>query len=341
MALPGGGYSGSAVGTTNADVFIPELWIDEIKRERDVNFAMKSTITMMPFSGSKGDVVHIPEISRLAVNDKVHNQPVTLQTRTESEYTITVDKYKETSFMIEDIVNVQSKYNLRKEYTREAGYALARDVDNFLLGLRANIQGYNSLSNVIYNTSDASATGTPLSLNRATILAAKQILDEADVPMQGRFLAVSPGQHVDLLTINEFISADYVNDKPTVSGRVGSIYGIPVYVSSNITQNSSTGYYNGAGAIAQPTPGLTGSPYYPTQSPADATATTLIEDDGSSNNFTTAIMGHRDWAKLVMQVNPKVESSRETLFLADAVVSSQVYGAKCYRPDHACLLYTA
>lgn len=341
MALPGGGYSGSAVGITNADVFIPELWADEIKRERDTSFVMKSAVSMYPMTGKKGDVVHFPEISRLAVNNKVYNQPVTLQSRTESEYSVTVDIYKEASFMIEDIVNVQSKYNLRSEYTREAGYALARDCDNFLLGLRANIQGYNSQSNVIYNTDDGTSGGDAAALNRATILAAKQLLDEADVPMNGRFIVVSPGQHVDLLTIEQFVSIDYVNNKPTVTGQVGSLYGIPVYVSSNLAQNSSTGYVNGAGGIAAPTPGLTGSPYYPTQSPSDAAATTLTEADGSSNNFTTAFMGHKDWAKLLMQVNPKVESSRETLFLADAVVSSQVYGAKVYRPDHAVLMYTA
>ena len=102
MALPGGGYEGSAVGVINANVFIPELWSSEIKRQRDAVFAMKGSVKMLPFMGAKGDVMHIPEVSRLAVNDKIHNTPVTLQARTESEYTVTVDKYKEVSFMIED-----------------------------------------------------------------------------------------------------------------------------------------------------------------------------------------------------------------------------------------------
>jgi N4-gp56 family major capsid protein len=337
MTLPGGGYSGSALGRTNVDVFVPELWSDEIKRERDTNFVMKSTVSMLPMTGKKGDVIHIPEISRLAVNDKVHNQPVTLQSRTEDEFTLTIDKYKESSVMIEDIVNVQSKYNLRREYVREMGYALARDCDNFLLGLRANIQGYNSQSNVIYVTSDATSSGTPLSINRASILAAMQLLDEADVPQEGRFLTVSPAQHVDLLTINEFISADYVNNKPTVSGMIGSVYGIPVYKSTQIKANSTTGYTNGAGSSGQPTPGVTNSPYFPTQSPSDAMATTLV----TTNAMTTAVMGHKDWAKLSMQLNPRTESSRENLFQADAVISTQIYGAKVYRPDHCVLIYTA
>ena len=341
MTLPGGGYEGSAVGLTNANVFIPEIWSSEIKRERDFNFLIKSGVSLLPMVGKKGDVVHIPEISRLAVNDKVHNTPVTLQARTESEFTITVDKYKEVSFMIEDVVNIQAMYNLRSEYTREAGYALARDIDNFILGLRANIQGYNSASNVVYVSSDSTATGTPQGLSRAGILAAKQILDEAAVPMSDRVLFVSPAQAIDLLTIDAFVSSDYVANRPTISGMVGTLFGIPVVVSNNIVTNSTTGYTNGAGGVASPTPGVTGSVYYPTQSPSDASPTALLTDNGGAGTWQTAIMCHKSWAKLAMQMNPKTESSRENLFQADALVATQIYGAKVYRPDHAVLIYTA
>lgn len=343
MTLPGGGYEGSAVGITNADVFIPEIWSSEIKRERDANFIIKSGVSILPMVGKKGDVVHIPEISRLAVNDKVHNTPVTLQARTESEFTITIDKYKEASFMIEDVVGVQAAYNLRSEYTREAGYALARDIDNFVLGLRANIQGYNSESNVVYVSSDSTESGTPAAINRAGILAAKQILDEAFVPMSDRVLFVSPGQAIDLLTIDAFISSDYVSGRPTMTGQVGTLYGIPVVVSNNIVTNSPTGYTNGAGGVASPTPGVLNSVYYPTQSPSNATASDLPANGVASetDDWVTAIMVHKSWAKLAMQLNPRTEASRENLFQADAVVATQIYGAKVYRPDHAVLIHTA
>lgn len=298
---------------------------------------------MLPMVGKKGDVVHIPEITRLAVNDKLYNTPVTLQSRTENEFTITVDKYKETSFMIEDVVNIQSKYNLRSEYTREAGYALARDIDNFVLGLRSTIQGYNSQSNVVYVSSDGTATGTPQALNRAGILSAKQILDEAFVPMTDRMMFISPGQLTDLLTIDQFISADYINGTPTVSGMVGTLYGMPVVVSNNIVTNSLTGYTNGADGVASPTPGVQNSVYFPTQSFTGVTDTTLPANGvgGEADNWITAMICHKSWAILTMQLNPKVESSRENLFQADAVVSTQIYGAKVFRPDHCVLLHTA
>lgn len=339
MAIQGGAYSGSTTTITNAAVFIQELWLDELKRERDSKFVMAGSTKIIPARGKKGDTFRIPNITRLAVNDKLAETPVTLQSRTETDFSIVVDRYKEVSFLIEDIVGVQSKYNLRSEYTREAGYALARDIDNVLLAERAAIQ--NESAQVIYNTDTGAVGGNALSLNKAAILAAKEILMLADVPMEQCVMVVSPEQHQDLLMIDEFVSSDYVSGKPTVNGMIGSLYGMQVRYSSNITRNSTTGYTNGAGAAAQPTPGVTDSPYYPTQSTATTLPTDGASNSGTVGNYITAMIYHPEAFALAMQMEPKVEHSRETLYLGDAVVMSQLYGVKTYREDHAVLIHTA
>jgi len=337
MALPGGSLQGAAFTTVRGNVFIPELWTGEIKKFRDTSFIMAGTCKKLPFVGKKGDLIHIPGISRLSVNDKIPETPVQLQARTETEFTMIIDKYKEVSVMIEDILTLQSGYDLMSPYTTEIGYALARDLDNFVLAQRGVI---NSLVNgvqsqSIYNSSSGLVGGTPLSLSKAALLAAKQILDEADVPMR-RMIAVSPGQYNDLLTITEFTSEDFVSKGAVSTGKVGNLFGMSVYVSSNITQNSATGYVNGTGAPTQPTPGFTGSPYLATQLPAEVG--TLVSLDAL---YTTATIYQEDWCILAIQKNPNVESSRENLFQSNVMVSTQVYGAKVYRPDHAILINTA
>ena len=349
MTLPGGAYNGSAVGyqeVKNAGGFIPELWTNEVKRRRYETFIMKSTIKMFETLAEKGDVLHIPEIGRLAVNDKVANSPVTLQARTETEYTITVDKYKESSFMIEDIATAQTSFPLRKEYVDETGEALARDLDNSIFAERAQIQGYLGIdnatveANVIYSSSDGTSGGTPLALNRASILAAKEILDEANVPDEERVIVVSPSQYNDLLTIEQFISYDYTDGRPTVSGLVGQLYGTPVIKTNAIVTNSVDGYFNGDrdSAVGQPTPGVINSPYYPTQTLVQFGVT--VTPATLPLGFKTALMCHRDWTRLVWVRAPRVESSREVLFQADAVVATQIYGVKAYRADHAVLIHT-
>ena len=342
MSLPGGGYTGSNVGKNNVDVFIPEIWSGEVKRELDSNFLMKQCARINPVQfAKKGDTVHIPEVYRLAVNDKTYNTPVTLQNQTNGEFTMTIDKYKEVSFMIEDVATlfVPGQYNIRGEYTREAGYALARDIDNFLLGYRSAIQNFSN--QVIYNTSDGTATGTYLGLNEASILTAMQILDERNVPREGRKLIVSPGQYTDLLTIERFSSTDYVNGAVVPSGMLGQIYGIPVMMSTQIVTNSLTGYTNGNNGTPSPTPGVTGSLYLPTQ---NTVASLPYVGDGTvaggTSGVVTAMLCHPNWLYASMVQEPKVETSREVLFQADAVVTTQLYGAKVFREDHAVLIHT-
>lgn len=331
-AYPGG----SAYRLATSGVFIPELWSDEVRRFRDQKFVATMYTKKVSFEGRKGDTLHLPYISRAAVNTKLPETPVTLQSRTESEFTMTIDQYKESSFMIEDILNIQSAYNLRREYTREAGYALARDMDNAVLALRAAVN--NFAAQRIYNTVDGTLAGSASRpLDQAAILAAKEILDLADVPEEGRVLMVGVQQYNDLLTIDAFVRDEYVSVRPTETGRVGQIYGIPVIKTTQIGRNSATGYVNGTGAAAQPTPGVASSPYLPTQNAFTALPTTIGNDAAP---VASAIMLHPEWAISAVQQSPKSESSRETLFLADAFVSSQLYGNKLYREDHAVVIHT-
>jgi len=330
MALPGGAYEGASITAIRADKFIPDVWSAEIKRFRDQRLVMARTVKKLPMVGRKGDVVHIPAVSRMAVYDKIAETPVTLQARTETEFTITIDRYKESSFMLEDVVDIQAAYDVRAEYTREAGYALARDIDNAVLALRAVIK--NNSGQNLYVTSDGTSGGTKQAISKAAILAAKQVLDEADAPQDSRMLIVSPGQMADMLTITEFVSLDYQSNTPTESGKIGRIYNIDVMMTTQIGTNSATGYVNGTGSITQPTPGVVGSPYLPSQ---DTYGT------GLDTAFASAMLCHPDWAILAMQQDPRIEHSREVLFQADVLVATQIYGTKVYRPDHAVILNTA
>lgn len=241
--------------------------------------------------------------------------------------------------MLEDLLDIQSAYGLRSEYTREAGYALARDLDNSVLALRAAISNYPS--QVIYNTTGANAglvNGTAAPINYSSLLTAKTILDASDVPSEDRALLVSPQQYNALLAVDKFINTWYTNaDYPVNTGMVGRIFDIPVFMTSQLGNNSATGYLNGSGSIGLPTPGVTGSPYLPVQDSYTGLATV----DGASNPFQTAILCHKDWAIMAVQADPMTEASRQALYLADVVTMSQLYGCKVYRPDHAVIIYTS
>lgn len=233
-----------------------------------------------------------------------------------------IDRDVESSFSIEDITEMQSKYNLRSEYTREAAYALARDIDNAVLGMRAALKFAGQ-------ELDTGAT-----IVEADLLVAKETLDAADVPSEGRMLLIAPQQESDIMSLNRFISRDYIDGGSVMQrGRIiGSIFGADVMVSTQITRNSLTGYVNGSQGIAAPTPGVAGSPYLPTQDSFTGLNT--------AGNRYSALYTHKDWCHCAMALEPRVTASWENLFQMHVVVSRQIYATKLFRPESGFVITT-
>lgn len=334
---------------TRADVtaWIKKQWATMVRRELDQNLLMRRYIMSVTFpDGKKGDRVTIPTMGRMAVNDKVAATPVILQKPATGTWAIDITRHKETSFMTEDIAEMMLDPNglFANAAAKEAAYAISRDLDAQILGLRAifrTIAAQNIYSN--------GATGTAVNLasqpfNLQSFLRAKLAFDNAGVPDTERVLIVSPTQFLQLLALDKVQSMFYRTSAPLESGVVGSLMGIPVYMTNMIGANSATGFLNGSTAI--PTPGVTGAGqvYYPDQG---GTATSLDTTWNVTANTTaetqavhTAMLLHREAFALAMLQEPKTEYSREALYLADVVVTSTVYGAREYRTTNAVLIHT-
>lgn len=290
-------------------------------RMEDLVFARY--VKRIPFSGRAGDTIKMPRISRIGVKTKALKSPVEYQSVTDTEWDMTIDTYRYSAIMVEDIVEIQSHTSIRQEYTKELSRALARDLDLSLQAERAAIIGADSTHHI---TSTA-----PIS--KAEILAGIEILDRERVPAEGRTLIVSPAHYASLLSIDSFVSSDYVDGRPVTTGRIGTLYGVPVVVSNYLSINSTTGLYNGDNDPApSPTPGMSGSMYYPTQEDGTVTALTA--------NYYSAILLHRDAIALAMQKEPKVQADYDIDYQATKVVSTQLYGVKLYRPSHAVVIST-
>lgn len=236
MALGTSHVTGSGVASGTADVFIPELWSDEIIAVYENHLVMKPLIRHMSMVGKKGDTVHIPKPGRGSVNAKVAETQVTLNAPANSELVITVDRHFEYSTLIEDITDVQALTSLRKFYTEDAGYALAKQVDTDLIAEGANLTAQRQFS----GGGLAAAAGTAdAAFTDAGFRAAIQILDDNDVPMTDRRFVISPALKNELLGISGYVSTDFVTGKPTETGVVGNLYGVELYVSTNIpTENT-------------------------------------------------------------------------------------------------------
>jgi N4-gp56 family major capsid protein len=250
------------LGTNNttasvANNFIPELWSDEVIGSYKSNLVLANLVTKMSHKGKKGDTIHIPAPTRGSASAKAANTQVTLSAATNSVVNISINKHYEYSKLIEDIAEVQALASMRKFYTDDAGYALATQVDDDLFALFEGLQSgtVGGSGSAAWETAVIGGDGTTLytgaSDNSSDITDAgirKMILklDNADVPMDNRSLILPPVAANDLLAINRFTEQQFIGSGDAIkTGKIGQIYGVDVFVSSNCPAISTTGRVGG------------------------------------------------------------------------------------------------
>ena len=98
---------------TTGAVFIPEVWSPEILRATENALVMAPLVKRFDsLVTQRGDTIHIPNLSNLTATSKSANVQVALQSPTESDTTISLNQHYESSFLVEDILKVQSNYDL-------------------------------------------------------------------------------------------------------------------------------------------------------------------------------------------------------------------------------------
>ena len=247
MAL---GTAGQTI--TTAANFIPELWSDEVIAGYKKNLVLGNLVTKINHSGKKGDTIHIPAPVRGSANVKAANTQVVLNGDTHGTINLSIDKHYEYSVVIEDIVEVQALSSMRRFYTDDAGYALATQVDNDIFALCEGLQGGTvggsgtSLWEKAVIGGDGSTdfvggTSNASDISDAGIRGMILKLDNADVPMNDRCLVVPPIAMNDMLGINRFTEQQFIGDGSAIkTGKIGSIYGVDVFVSSNCPTVTTT-----------------------------------------------------------------------------------------------------
>jgi len=221
---------------TTDDIFVPELWSSEVLRATRSNLVLADKVKRYDFMLKKGgDVIHVPNLSNLTTNSKVAGSQVTLQAPTEINTDITIDQHKETSFLVEDLIAVQSSTNLMSEYTNQAGYAIAKDLDSAVAAL------FSGFSQTVGNGST--------DINDANVIRAIQYLDDADAPESDRYFIVKPSGKADLAYIDKFVLRTGAgwspSDSPIINGNKGpgfwgDLYGVKVYITTNLVTQAGT-----------------------------------------------------------------------------------------------------
>jgi len=276
-------------------------------------------------TGKKGDVIHIPKPIRGSANAKAEATAVTIQANLETELTVTVDRHFEYSRLIEDIVEVQALSSLRQFYTEDAGYQLALKVDTDLINaatgfgngtrtqtpaatganwVNSNSYYFNAAAGLATYAVDTVATGdnfTDLGFREAI-----KLMDDADVPMDGRVLVIPPASRKSIMGIDRYVSSDFVGGRGVESGLIGNLYGVDIYVSSNC--------------------------------PVIETA---AENGASSLDTRGCLFFHKDALVMAEQLAVRSQTQYKQEYLSTLFTSDTLYGVETYRPEAGFILAVA
>lgn len=305
------------IDTPNVVNFVPELWSDEVIATYKSNLVMSPLVRKLSMQGKKGDTIHIPKMDRdTTASQKTAETAVTLVDHSDSETVVTIDRHFEYSIMIEDSADAQALSSMRRFYTDQAGYALAKEVDTTLLNLGVGLGSGGNIANVTsaahWGASDAvrmptnadgdlgAFTGTNPTddFTDVTFRDALQVLDDNDVPLMGRSFVICPGLVNTIRGITEWKSADFVggpNNTSTQTGEIGNAYGVKIYVSSNVP-NISSGRMN-----------------------------TLF---------------HKDAYVLAEQIGVRSQMQYKQEHLSTLYTADRLYGRQVYRPENGLVIVT-
>ena len=212
------------VTVTTAALYIDDIWSPELNRAVQFDIVLAALFDdKSALVDEHGKTIHLPSRHNLTANAKAAGSPLTPQAITETEQTFTVpmtNGHRAIAQEIEDLAEIQSRYDIRSETTLAGAYALARQMDSDAAGLFAAA------------TQTSGTAGAELSDDN--LLNARTLLRNSAAPRPW-YIAVPPATYSGFLKLEKFTNMLYVgtDDAGTAveEARVGKIYGADVYES--------------------------------------------------------------------------------------------------------------
>jgi hypothetical protein len=187
-----------------------------------------------------GDRVKINEVGPISVNNYAKYGTLSWAELSSAQKELIIDQAKSFSFKVDDIDTAQVHPKLMNAAMEEAAYAIADEIDQFILGLYAQA----GVTNTTYMGSSAS----PISVSSGNVILtlsfAGRYLTEKNVPQANRFMVITAWLHQKMLLAEiGGIAATAVpkvfDNGALTSGFVGQALGFNFLVSNNVAESAT------------------------------------------------------------------------------------------------------
>jgi hypothetical protein len=302
--------------------FIPTLWSGKLLAKFYQN-TMLSEIANTDYEGelkNQGDTIRIRLAPSISISDYTVGQNLSYEVPTPIFQDMQVTKGKYFGVQVNDVLAYQSDMNLMNMFTEDAAKQLKISIENEVFFNNMVTEGpaaanEGATAGAISAAYNLGTDVTPI--DQATpenvlkgILRMSTVLDEQNVPEDGRWLIISPFDR-HLLMQSNIAQAYFTGDAQSTirSGKIGMLDRFTVYV-SNLLPRGEAGKALVAGLSATSTGGAV----------SNAKARRLM------------VAGTKAAMSFAMTVN-KTEPLRNQTDFGDIVRGLAVYGRKTVKPE--------
>lgn len=246
-----GGYSGVAPSPVYSGTFIPTIWAGKLI-EKFYDATVLAAIANTDYEGevsNYGDKVIIRQKPTLTINDYTADSTLSVERPSASTVELPIDKGKYFAAILDDVYEVQSDLNMLSLWADDASEQMKITIDtdvllNTLQG-SADADNTGAAAGRISGNINLGVTATPLVVTAANVIdvivSYGQVLDEQNIPEQGRWLVV-PAWMAALVKRSELRDASLSGDNVSMlrNGRLGMIDRFTLY-SSNLLPSGVAG----------------------------------------------------------------------------------------------------
>ena len=244
----------STASGTDLDDFIPQLWSKGINDYISEQFVLANIVdtSLSALVQKKGDIVNIPLMTEKSATDTTPaafsaiTDNLAYHSPTDDVKQITVDKLYYSAQIISDIAHVQASPEYFDMYVKGMGYSIGRLVEKLIAD---DITGL-TVGDTVQLDLDANNVFDAGDMGNVLRTMAQNNFD----PTSGWAMVVSPTLYGSMMQISNFTSADFTASNGGVisggRGNVGTLAGMPVYVSNRMKETTTNNHI--AGAIFRP-----------------------------------------------------------------------------------------
>lgn len=244
--------------------FVPELYSKKLLRNfyESTHFNETCNTDYEGEISGMGSKVWIRKTPEITVNDYAIGDTITYEVPTKDATELVIDQGVYSAFQVDDVNKAQADIDLINMFAKDAAERIKIKVDvetNAYFALQAAATNQGLTAGAISASVDLGLiTGAGNSIDISTtnavdyIVNLNQVLDEADIPSEGRWVKL-PAWYCSMLKLGDLKRADVTADTTGVirTGLLGEIDGTKVYRSNNLHSatdgDTKTSWYVQAG----------------------------------------------------------------------------------------------